>query len=218
MLLVSVRQELRETGVRRAFGAQRADIALHFLSEGVLLSAAGSAGGPFMGGLVCWAMRTGVGLPMSVSIFWAATGAAATVLAGTLISLFPAAAAARIHPVEALRYKSAYQNHRCSLRKPGLGALDAEARGSVRDSKQAMVDIIHENLPATDCTVHCRTRTGCRPKASTGAAKVATARRLLKAIYWMLRNQQDFPQVCEHMTAAAQRASSYVGHGHKKAR
>jgi putative ABC transport system permease protein len=104
MLLVSVHQEMRETGVRRAFGAQQADVALHFLSEGVLLSAAGSAGGLLIGGLVCWAMRTWVGLPLFVSVFWAVAGAVATVLAGTLISVFPAAAAARIHPVEALRY------------------------------------------------------------------------------------------------------------------
>jgi transposase len=41
-----------------------------------------------------------------------------------------------------------------------------------------------------------------------GAAKVATARKLLKAIYWMLKNGQHFSQVCDHMTAAAQRASS----------
>lgn len=41
-----------------------------------------------------------------------------------------------------------------------------------------------------------------------GAAKVATARKLLKAIYWMLKNDHGFSQVCQHMTAAAQRASS----------
>lgn len=42
-----------------------------------------------------------------------------------------------------------------------------------------------------------------------GAAKVATARKLLKTIYWMLKNGHDFSQVCDHMTEAAQRASSY---------
>ncbi len=105
MLLVSVHQELRETGVRRAFGAQQADIALHFLSEGVLLSLAGSAAGLLLGGLVCWASRSWAGLPISVSIFWAVAGSVATVLIGTIISLFPAAIAARVHPVEALRYE-----------------------------------------------------------------------------------------------------------------
>jgi putative ABC transport system permease protein len=105
MLLVSVHQEVRETGVRRAFGAQRADIALHFMSEGVVLSLIGSAAGLLAGGLICAATRAWGGLPISVSMFWAAAGSVATVLVGTLISLFPAAVAARIQPVEALRYE-----------------------------------------------------------------------------------------------------------------
>ncbi len=105
MLLVSVHQEVRETGVRRAFGAQRVDIALHFLSEGVLLSAVGVLGGLLAGGSICCATRTWGGLPLSVSAFWAVAGALATVIMGLVISLFPAAAAARIPPVEALRYE-----------------------------------------------------------------------------------------------------------------
>jgi putative ABC transport system permease protein len=105
MLLVSVHQEVRETGVRRAFGAQRADVALHFLSEGVVLSAIGSASGLLAGGAICYAANAWGGLPLSVSAFWAGAGALATVVMGLVISLFPAAAAARIHPVEALRYE-----------------------------------------------------------------------------------------------------------------
>lgn len=105
MLLVSVHQEVRETGVRRAFGAQRADVMLHFLSEGVLLSAVGAAAGLAVAALICWAGRTWADLPISVSDFWAGAGAMATVIAGSAISLFPAMAAAGIHPVEALRYE-----------------------------------------------------------------------------------------------------------------
>jgi ABC-type antimicrobial peptide transport system permease subunit len=105
MLLVSVHQEVRETGVRRALGAQRSHVALHFLSEGVLLSMIGSASGLAAGALVCWATRTWANLPVSVSAFWAVVGAVATVFAGTAISLLPAAAAARMPPVEALRYE-----------------------------------------------------------------------------------------------------------------
>jgi ABC-type antimicrobial peptide transport system permease subunit len=105
MLLVSVHTEVRETGVRRAFGAQRSDVILHFLSEGVALSAFGAAGGLAVAGLICWATRNWADLPISVSVFWAGAGAIATVIAGTVISLFPAVAASRIHPVEALRYE-----------------------------------------------------------------------------------------------------------------
>ncbi len=71
---------------------------------GVLLSLIGSAAGLVAGALVYWGTRSWGGLPISVSMFWAAAGSVATVLAGTLISFFPAAIAARIQPVEALRY------------------------------------------------------------------------------------------------------------------
>ncbi len=105
MLLVSVHEEMREIGVRRALGAQRPDIFLHFLSRGVLLSAVGAAAGLGIGALICWGSRTWAGLPISVSIFWAAAGAVATVLAGAAVSLIPAFIGARVHPVEALRYE-----------------------------------------------------------------------------------------------------------------
>jgi putative ABC transport system permease protein len=105
MLLVSVQQAVRETGVRRAFGAQRFDIALHFLSEGVLLSSVGAGVGLAIGILICGSTRSWAGVPVSVSAFWAVTGATATIVVGALVSLLPAVAAARIHPVEALRYE-----------------------------------------------------------------------------------------------------------------
>jgi putative ABC transport system permease protein len=105
MLLVSVRDELRETGVRRALGATRPDIFLHFLSRGVLLSAFGAALGLALGAAVCWATRTWSEMPVFVSAFWAVAGALAAVLAGLITSAVPAVLAARIRPVEALRYE-----------------------------------------------------------------------------------------------------------------
>jgi putative ABC transport system permease protein len=105
MLLVSVHDELRETGLRRALGATRPDVFLHFLSQGILLSALGAIAGLVIGAGVCGATRSWAGLPLSVSAFWAAAGAVATVLAGTLTSAAPALIATRIHPVEALRYE-----------------------------------------------------------------------------------------------------------------
>jgi len=105
MLLVSVHNELRDTGVRRALGATRCDIFLHFLSRGVLLSAFGALAGLMIGAAVCAATRSWAGMPLTVSAFWAAAGAVATVLAGTLTSIAPALVATRVHPVEALRYE-----------------------------------------------------------------------------------------------------------------
>jgi len=103
MLLVSVHNEIRETGLRRALGATRSDVIWHFLSEGTLLSAAGVLAGVLTGVLACWLTKTQVGLPVSVSGFWICAGAVAVVTAGTLISLVPAFIAARLSVVTALR-------------------------------------------------------------------------------------------------------------------
>jgi putative ABC transport system permease protein len=105
MLLVSVHEEMREVGLRRALGAQRPTILLQFLSRGVLVSAAGAAAGLALGTVICWATRTWSSMPVFVSAFWAVAGAVATLIAGTLTSAIPAVVAARVHPVEALRYE-----------------------------------------------------------------------------------------------------------------
>jgi putative ABC transport system permease protein len=103
MLLVSVHNEIREIGLRRALGALREDVIWHFLSEGTLLSATGVLAGVVIGILACWLTKTQAGLPITVSGFWICAGAVAVVTAGTLISLVPAFVASRLSVVTALR-------------------------------------------------------------------------------------------------------------------
>jgi putative ABC transport system permease protein len=105
MLLVSIYESMRETGLRRALGAQKSDVFLQFMSEGVWLSAIGAVTGLALGAGICYAARTWGGLPITLSAFWTAAGVVATVLAGMVISLPPAVIAARAQPVEALRYE-----------------------------------------------------------------------------------------------------------------
>jgi ABC-type antimicrobial peptide transport system permease subunit len=105
MLLVSVHDEMREIGLRRALGAQRPDVLMQFLSKGLALSALGAGAGLAFGAVACWMTRTWTAMPVFVSMFWAVAGALGTVLAGLATSVVPAVLAARVHPVEALRYE-----------------------------------------------------------------------------------------------------------------
>ena len=105
MLLVSVHQNIHEIGIRRALGAQHADVFWRFLSEGIILSAIGACSGLGLGIVICWLARSWSNLPISISIFWAVIGTMGAIFAGALVTIPPAVAAARIHPVEALSYE-----------------------------------------------------------------------------------------------------------------
>jgi hypothetical protein len=105
MLLVSVNEAIHETGLRRALGAKRRDVISYFLSEGVLISVLGTGAGLALGILFCWLTRSQTGFPIMVSIFWATVGSLSLIIAGTIVSLLPALIAARVNPVDALRYE-----------------------------------------------------------------------------------------------------------------
>jgi len=106
IMLVSVTERTREIGVRKAVGARRADIVLQFLTEAVVLTALGGILGLFIGWVISMAARLAFSnLPTAVPLWAAAAGVIMSVGVGLFFGIWPAARAASLDPVEALRYE-----------------------------------------------------------------------------------------------------------------
>src|SRR2546421_6485543 len=105
IMLVSVTERTREIGVRKAIGAKRGNILAQFLIEAVTLSAVGGV----IGVLVCVGLSLllpyGLKMPAVLSFFWISTALILCALIGIVFGVYPAWKAARLDPVEALRYE-----------------------------------------------------------------------------------------------------------------
>jgi putative ABC transport system permease protein len=106
IMLVSVTERTREIGIRKAVGARRSDIVIQFLTEAVVLTGLGGLLGMSLGWLISLATRIIFpALPTSVPMWAAVMGVAVSVGVGLFFGIWPAGRAARLDPVEALRYE-----------------------------------------------------------------------------------------------------------------
>jgi putative ABC transport system permease protein len=106
IMLMSVTQRTREIGVRKAIGARRRDITWQFLTEAMVLTGAGGVIGVLLGGAISLLINLAVpSLPSSVPLWSIILAVAVSTSVGLFFGMYPAIKAARLDPVEALRYE-----------------------------------------------------------------------------------------------------------------
>ncbi len=105
IMLVTVTERTREIGIRKAIGATEANILVQFLAEAVIISGLGGLIGLGLGVALAWVVPRFIPLPSLVQ--WSSSVLALTVSAGVGIffGFYPAWRAARLDPIEALRYE-----------------------------------------------------------------------------------------------------------------
>jgi ABC-type antimicrobial peptide transport system permease subunit len=105
IMLASLRERIREVGVRKAIGARGIDVALQFLVESLLVTSIGGLAGLPLGMLFANGITALIGQPAIITPRMAAVSIIASVGTGLFFGLYPALKAARLNPVEALRYE-----------------------------------------------------------------------------------------------------------------
>ncbi|MFN7927786.1 MAG: ABC transporter permease [Blastocatellia bacterium] len=104
IMLVSVTERTKEIGIRRAIGARKLDIVTQFLLEAMALTALGGVVGIGFGFLVSFILKA-IKFPSAIPMIWVGIGFSVSVGIGLVFGMYPAIKAARLDPIEALRYE-----------------------------------------------------------------------------------------------------------------
>ena len=105
IMLVSVTERTKEIGLRMSVGARGLDISNQFLIESILISLTGGILGILFGALLTWGCNTIVGYPAVIPAWSVIVSFAVCVAIGVGFGYFPAQKAARLDPIEAIRYE-----------------------------------------------------------------------------------------------------------------
>ncbi|QZA32169.1 ABC transporter permease [Hydrogenibacillus sp. N12] len=105
IMLVSVTERTREIGLRMALGATRGNILLQFLIEAMLITGTGGVLGIGIGTGLAWGIAALAGWPPRVSVLTVVVAVLFSLFVGVVCGIYPARRAARLDPMEALRYE-----------------------------------------------------------------------------------------------------------------
>jgi putative ABC transport system permease protein len=105
IMLVSVTERTKEIGIRKAVGATRNSILSQFLIEAVVLTAMGGFIGLIIGEIVSLLVNAFSPLPAYVPWWAIVIGIGMSAAVGIIFGLYPAWKAARLDPIECLRYE-----------------------------------------------------------------------------------------------------------------
>jgi len=104
IMLVSVTERTREIGIRIAVGARKSDILFQFLTESVILSLIGGVLGIGLAFISCKILYE-IGIPTDINPMIVAVSALFAALVGVIFGFYPAFKAAKLYPIDALRYE-----------------------------------------------------------------------------------------------------------------
>lgn len=105
IMTISVTERTREIGVRKALGARRREILWQFMLEAVFLTSVGGVIGIVLGASIGYLINILSGFPISMPWWSFALGLSFSAAVGIFFGIFPAFKAARLDPIEALRYE-----------------------------------------------------------------------------------------------------------------
>ncbi len=106
VMLASVTERTREIGIRKSLGAKRRDILLQFLVESTVMAVVGGAIGVLIAWILSLIVRSTTPVPMAVPISAVVLAIVISSAVGIFFGVYPARKAARLDPIEALRYEN----------------------------------------------------------------------------------------------------------------